>query len=88
MIKGCSDTPIERASEIRRQLREERQDPCRPDETASQTEVVITKSKDGRILNTNKADARFTLREEDDAVVLTVKVPKYPFEKKIVASYF
>ena len=75
-----SDTynpPIERASEIRRQLRDERECPARADLTPSKPEINrLLVSKDGRVLNSNQAEVNFKLVEEDDTIILTVKLPK------------
>ena len=67
---------MERASEILRQLR---LDELGSDlsNTAPASEIIIKSTKEERILNTNKASAQFTLQEEEDAVVLKVKIPKY-----------
>lgn len=35
--------------------------------------------RDGRILNSNKWQIPFTLQEEDDSIILTIKIAKYPF---------
>ncbi|KZS20184.1 Leucine-rich repeat-containing protein 6 [Daphnia magna] len=69
--------PIERASEIRRQLRGERDGQTTAISTSSKPEKNRLISKNGRVLNSNQAGARFTLVEEDDAIILTVKLPKY-----------
>ena len=66
---------MERASEIRRQLRDER-DGAKGDSTQSKPEISRLVSKDGRVLNSNQAQARFKLEEVDDTVVLIVKIPK------------
>ena len=66
---------MERASEIRRQLRDER-DGAKGDSTQSKPEISLLVSKDGRVLNSNQAQARFKLEEVDDTVVLIVKIPK------------
>ena len=68
---------MERASEIRRQLRDER-DGAKGDSTQSKPEIsrLVSQSKDGRVLNSNQAQARFKLEEVDDTVVLIVKIPK------------
>ena len=66
---------MERASENRRQLRDER-DGAKGDSTQSKPEISRLVSKDGRVLNSNQAQARFKLEEVDDTVVLIVKIPK------------
>ena len=67
---------MERASEIRRQLRDER-DGAKGDSTQSKPEISrLVSNKDGRVLNSNQAQARFKLEEVDDTVVLIVKIPK------------
>lgn len=69
---------MERASEIRRQLRDEI-DGAKGDSTQSKPEISRMVSgihKDGRVLNSNQAQARFKLEEVDDTVVLIVKIPK------------
>lgn len=78
-ISESNDSPIERAAEIRRQLRSERGDStlvASKDTTSSNSKVKHLVSKDGRVLNSNQAQATFKLDETDDAVVLTVKIPK------------
>ncbi|EFX68522.1 hypothetical protein DAPPUDRAFT_330020 [Daphnia pulex] len=69
--------PIERASEIRRQLRNERECLATADQTPSKPEINRLVSKDGRVLNSNQAEVNFKLVEEDDTIILTVKLAKY-----------
>ena len=67
---------MERAAELRRQLRDER-DGAKGDSTQSKPEISrLVSNKDGRVLNSNQAQARFKLEEVDDTVVLIVKIPK------------
>ena len=39
-------------------------------------EVSLPMGRDGRILNSNKWQIAFTLQEEDDCIVLTIKIAK------------
>jgi hypothetical protein len=69
--------PIERASEIRRQLRNEKECLATADQTPSKPEINrLLVSKDGRVLNSNQAEYNFKLVEEDDTIILTVKLAK------------
>jgi hypothetical protein len=50
-------------------------------------------SKDGRVLNSNQAEVNFKLVEEDNTIILTVKLPKYendqkPLHREFTASFF
>lgn len=77
IIKESTDTPIERACEIRRQFRQKYEkcdDKTSPDNAQKSAKFPV--SKDGRVLNSNQAQVKFKLMEEDDAIVLTVKLPK------------
>lgn len=68
--------PIERASEIRRQLRNEKEGLATADQTPSKPVINRLVSKDGRVLNSNQAEVNFKLVEEDDTIILTVKLAK------------
>lgn len=74
LLSETYSPPTERASEIRRQLRSEC--PTTAVSSSSKPELNRLISKDGRVLNSNQAEARFTLTEEDDVIILTVQLPK------------
>ena len=71
---------VERAPEIRRQLKSGKEnalsvdDEVKPSHTSA--DAVPLTSKNGRILNSNQADVRFDLKEDQDAITLTVKLSK------------
>lgn len=77
VLSDITNQPIERAAEIRRQLRSERENAV-DTQVASPSKPEINRllSKDGRVLNSNQAQVRFKLEENVDTVVLKVKIPK------------
>lgn len=69
---------MERASEIRRQFRQQYEmSVAKTEPENKQKEMKFPVSKDGRTLNSNQAQAKFKLTEDDEAIILTVKLPKY-----------
>ncbi len=79
-VSEIHNPPTERASEIRRQLRDEREGTAQGDSTQPKPEINRLVSKDGRVLNSNQAQASFKLEEADDTIILVVKIPKYSFK--------
>jgi len=83
---------VERAPEIRRQLRGGKESALGVDHEVkpSHTSAVdppLT-STNGRILNSNQADVRFDLREDQDAITLTIKLSKYVQTHFMVVTEF
>ena len=72
---------VERAPEIRRQLRGGRESYLTDDDDQATAPTCANAApltnKSGRVLNSNQADVRFELREDQDSITLTVKLSKY-----------